>query len=570
MLTFLFDLDGTLVITDEIYFQVWKTILEEYNIVLTEEIFTTYIQGNNDQSVINSLLGNLHIDKYQLSVTKDTLFIQNMEKLRIIDGVYSFLQKVHEAGYKCGIVTNCNRNVATKIIDKLEIGELVDLVITANDCTQGKPNPEPYLLAITRLNTTHDQCIIFEDSKSGILSAQSVNPKLLIGVETIYDKTELRNHNVQYSITNYVGLDISTVLKYSISAYEDISKKLLYSLNNENISEIIIDPVKLKGGFIADVIQFKTSMKDGSFEHHVLKYENTESNNLSKMAKQLELYQREYYFYKIISPHVPIKIPKMRAMFQGNDFIDCGIILEDLLERGFTINLNLNTENIDISLKIVHRMAKMHSKFWNTDLKKRFPELKNTIDPCFCPFIGDFIREKYELFQQKWWKNMNPLQFRKCNEIIANFGNIQKRFSSGNHITFIHGDIKSPNIFYDVQNGHEPYFLDWQHCAMGKGVQDVIFFIIESFDLKQIPIVFGIIKHYYYKKLIEYGVNNYSWKEYEDDLVDAICYVPFFTSIWFGTTPQDELIDKNFPFFFINKMLFLLEHTSVEDTVKNM
>lgn len=563
MFTFLFDLDGTLVITDSIYFQVWKTILEEYNIVLTEEIFNTYIQGNNDQSVINSLLGNLYVDKCQLSVTKDTLFIQNMEKLSIIDGVYSFLQKVKESGYKCGIVTNCNRNVATKIIEKLQIGELVDMVITANDCTQGKPNPEPYLLAIKRLNTTNDKCIIFEDSKSGILSAQSVNPHILIGVETIYDKTELRNHNVQFSIKNYVGLDISTILQYPTSDFEDMSQNILLNLNDENISSLTIDPLKLKGGFIADVIQFKTHMNDGNVQNYVLKYENSESNNLSKMAKQLELYQREYYFYKNISPHVPIKIPKMRAMFQDNDYIDRGIILEDLQERGLKINLNLNTENIDISLKIVDSMAKMHSKFWNTDLKKRFPELKNTIDPCFCPFIGDFINDKYELFKQKWSKNMNPYQFRKCNEIVAEFGNIQKRFSQGNHLTVIHGDIKSPNIFYDVQNGHEAYFLDWQHCAMGKGVQDVIFFIIESFDLKQIPIVFGIIKYYYYKKLVEYGVKNYSWKEYEADLVDAICYVPFFTSIWFGTTPQDELIDKNFPFFFINKMLFLLEHTTV-------
>ena len=43
------------------------------------------------------------------------------------------------------------------------------------------------------------------------------------------------------------------------------------------------------------------------------------------------------------------------------------------------------------------------------------------------------------------------------------------------------------------------------------------------------------------------------------DIYDAICYVPFFTSIWFGTTPQDELIDKNFPYFFISKMFYLIE-----------
>ena len=111
---------------------------------------------------------------------------------------------------------------------------------------------------------------------------------------------------------------------------------------------------------------------------------------------------------------------------------------------------------------------------------------------------------------------------------------------------------------------YEPYFLDWQHCAIGKGVQDLVFFIIESFDLANIQRVYELSKHYYYTKLLEYGVTNYTWNEYQQDLKDAICYVPFFTSIWFGTIPQDELIDKNFPFFFINKMIYMMQYEGID------
>jgi hypothetical protein len=71
--------------------------------------------------------------------------------------------------------------------------------------------------------------------------------------------------------------------------------------------------------------------------------------------------------------------------------------------------------------------------------------------------------------------------------------------------------------------------------------------------------VFPLVKLYYYKKLIEEGVLNYSMEEYDRDIYDAICYVPFFTSVWFGTIPQDELIDKNFPYFLISKLFYLLE-----------
>ena len=233
--------------------------------------------------------------------------------------------------------------------------------------------------------------------------------------------------------------------------------------------------------------------------------------------------------------------------------------MENLHEKNYKMNLNLNNESIDVTLKIVDRMAKMHSKFWNKNLKNMFPELKSSNDTIFCPFFTDFIRERYDLFKIKWFKTLKKVQTDKCDEIFMNFASIQKRFSVGNNLTFIHGDIKSPNIFYDVESDYEPYFIDWQHCAIGKGVQDLIFFIIESFDIINLKSIFNLTKHYYYKKLIENGIANYTFEEYEKDIYDAICYIPFFTSIWFGTISQDELIDKNFPYFLISKMFYLIE-----------
>jgi hypothetical protein len=73
-----------------------------------------------------------------------------------------------------------------------------------------------------------------------------------------------------------------------------------------------------------------------------------------------------------------------------------------------------------------------------------------------------------------------------------------------------------------------------------------------------------LTKEYYYIKIIEYGITNYSIEEYESDIQDAICYIPFFTSIWFGTVPQDELIDKNFPYFLISKLFYLLENVATK------
>jgi hypothetical protein len=386
-----------------------------------------------------------------------------------------------------------------------------------------------------------------------------INPKLLIGIESLYDTKELLNIGADLTIKNFCELDINKLIGFNINNTSNYLKKLIKQNTILDTKDIFIDENKLKGGFIAHVIGFKliTSICDYSL---ILKYENKHENNLSSMAKKLQLYEREYYFYTNISNTVNINIPKFYNLILDENENQIGIVLENLLERGLKINLNLNTESIDVTLKIVDRMAKLHSIFWNKNLKKLFPNLKSTNDSIFSPFFTNFIDERYDIFKNNWKKILNKKQIEKCDEIYKNFARIQENISNSENLTFIHGDIKSPNIFYDVENDYEPWFIDWQHCAIGLGAQDLIFFIIESFDITNINTIFNLIKEYYFKKLLEYGVKNYSYEQYEKDLYHAVCYNPFFTSIWFGTTPQDELIDKNFPYFFINKLFYLIEY----------
>ena len=562
---FLFDLDGTLVITDDIYYNVWSEILARYNIFLTMDIFKSTIQGNNDQYVVNTLLRNIDVSVNFLSELKDDLFIKNIDKLLVINGVFDIIDEIKRGGHKICIVTNCNRRVADKIVNHINIADKVDFVITNSDCLHGKPNIEPYIRAVEKYNIQNDKCIIFEDSKSGIMSGKGITPKLLIGIKTIYTHEELISYGVDITIDDYIGLKIDRLV-HNTNVQEnenEIINMILKSSVLSNIKNIDVDYNKLKGGFIADVIGFKIYTEDGNVYPSILKYENEQTNNLSIMANRLKLYEREYYFYTDIADKINcIKIPKFYNLLVDKHYRTCGMVLENLNDKKYKVNLNLTTESIDVTLKIVDRMSKLHCQFWNANLGKIFPGLKGSCDTIFRPFFSEFIYERQNEFKRKWYPLLKPTQQTLCDKILSDISNIQKRFSMGRNLTLIHGDIKSPNIFYDIENNYEPYFLDWQHCAIGKGVQDLIFFIIESFDIVNIIPIYELTTRYYYMKLIESGVVDYNQEDYKQDLYDAICYVPFFTSVWFGTIPQDELIDKNFPYFFINKMLYLLEYVS--------
>lgn len=559
---FMFDLDGTLVITDDIYFNVWKQILSKYNIVLTEEMFSKYIHSNNDRYVISTLLHNLEVSLEEISKLKDDLFIFYIDKLKIVEGVDIFFKFLYENGIKTCLVTNCNYYVAKEIIKKIGIMDKIDFIISGDIVKNGKPNPDPYLLALEKyrvdIKNVKNVCV-FEDSKSGIISALNAGISNIIALETNYKKQDLLNLNISFSIENYNKVEyiFHSIQDHSILKKSDIVNTYIEKSVKQKV--LFDDNSKLKGGFIADVIKLKI-YDVNDYIDCIAKYENIHENGLSVMAKKLELYDREYYFYSDISSFVPIEIPKFIGLIRDENFMKKGIILENMFVKNYQINLNLNTEPIDLTLKIIDNVAKLHSTFWGKDLKKVFPLLKKTTDSTFS-FFTEYINQRYPIFKEKWSNNLSANQKRIFDSIAKHFNKIQQKLAEGT-LTFIHGDVKSPNLFYDKMNDNNPCFIDWQHCGIGKGIQDIIFFIIESFDISKLINIYNLSIAYYKCKIEEYGIK-YTDTDYQKDIKNSLCYVPFFTAIWFGSTPTDELIDPNWPFFFIQKVSYLYDNLNL-------
>jgi len=550
---FLFDLDGTLVNTDMVYYHVWKQILKKYNIDLTEDIFQKYIHGNSDEIVIKALIPMASDD---ISCWKDRLFIENISDVLMIDGALEFMKKLVDAGHKCAIVTNCNRKVAEKIIGHFHFDRVIDFIIIGSECLKPKPYPDPYLSAMSLYNISSNRAIIFEDSKSGLLSARTANPLCIVGITTNYSKNELLVNGADIVCDDYLNID-PRILFYKENIDMNIENYIRSSLSKViKVKSIEVDDVKLKGGYISDVLSLRITNELGEVIECVLKLENTHETPLSVMATALGLYDRENYFYDTISKYVPVNIPNFYGLIKDEQFRTIGILMENLYKTGqFEINIDLNTVDIDIPLKVIDSISKLHIQFWNKKLEN-FSQLKKHNDPLFNPAWKDFIHGHWSDFKEKWKYVISS--FDKGDSIVARFGEIQESLSNG-HMTFIHGDVKSPNIFYDKANGFDPYFIDWQYICIGKGVQDIVFFLIESFTIENIRLYYPIFIQYYYVKLVQGGIVGYSYEEYKKDVKDAICYFPFFVAVWFGTTPEDSLIDKNFPFFFIQKLFYLLD-----------
>jgi HAD superfamily hydrolase (TIGR01509 family) len=557
-LCYLFDLDGTLVLTDHIYKIVWKEILNEYHINVTDDIYNNYIYGNDDSVVLKRLLSNCN-DYTSVSNKKNELFKKYIHQIHIIENAVDYIKYLYKLGRKICIVTNCNRDTAINILNYIQINDCIHSLVIGNECKNPKPYPDPYKYALETIQCVAENAIVFEDSSAGLLSAKGILPKYIIGVETTLSKEELINRGANYTIKDYKNLELCNI-KDDDKMLINIENKIFKVLSkNYNVDNVHINRTKLKGGYIANVMKVNTNNFDC-----IIKLENKEESVLQSMAVDIDLYGREYYFYETISNIIDdsiIRVPKCYGIIKDENFKSEGIILQNLDTDEFTLNLNLNKQPVQTSLNIINSLAVFHSKFWNKNLQAAFPLLKKNNDTQFNPKWNNFINNKWGQFYIKWKTMLTPSQLELGQKIVDKFQIIQDKLSN-NNLTLCHGDVKSGNIFYKkdtTTNSYLPYFIDWQYIINGKGVQDLVFFIIESFNKETINKYSVLFKHYYYIQLLENGILNYSFKEYEHDFNLSICYYPFFVAIWFGTTPDEDLIDVNFPFFFIQKLFYFIE-----------
>lgn len=188
---YLFDLDGTLVYTDPLHFDLWKAILSFYGIELTESMYSTRIRGKDDLSIWQEFDIGTTDERTHWNQWKELEFEKRVMETLPVKGGKEFIERKVKEECLVGVVTNSNQKTATLLLNRLGITSLLNILITSDQCTEPKPSPAPYLTAMNALGVSADNTVIFEDSSVGIRSALAANPRQLYVIQkkrTVSDK----------------------------------------------------------------------------------------------------------------------------------------------------------------------------------------------------------------------------------------------------------------------------------------------------------------------------------------------------------------------------------------------
>lgn len=181
----LFDMDGTLIDSEPYWMESEQALAAEHNGSWTDEDGLDVVGMSLDKS--SRLLkerANIPLEPEEIV---DVLTEEVQKKLRKVvpwrPGAKELLQDLKSHGVKTALVTMSMHRMAQQVVDAIDFPAF-DVIVAGDDVRHGKPHPEPYLKAAELLGFEPKDCIAFEDSISGLTSAEQAGT-IAIGIPNI-------------------------------------------------------------------------------------------------------------------------------------------------------------------------------------------------------------------------------------------------------------------------------------------------------------------------------------------------------------------------------------------------
>jgi len=208
----LFDLDGTIVNTDPIHYQAWQKMLLRYDIEMDDKFYKSRISGRINPEIVKDILPHLSVaESEQLAEEKEVLFRELASHLQPMSGLTQLLGWTETHQLKRALVTNAPRLNAEFMLKVLGINQAFHTIVLADDCQAGKPDPEPYQVALQNLGITAQQAIALEDSPSGIRAAVGAGIPT-IGITSTHEPQVLQQFGTLMAIPDFTDLQLWKLL----------------------------------------------------------------------------------------------------------------------------------------------------------------------------------------------------------------------------------------------------------------------------------------------------------------------------------------------------------------------
>lgn len=170
----IFDMDGLLLDTERVCIEIFEQACQAVGVPFLRDLYLSVI-GRNAAGIEATLRAGYgpDLDYMQLHNEWHTRYnaVVKHQAIPVKQGVIEMLEWLKAEHIPTAVATSTQRDVASIKLRLSGLDRYFDAVATGCEVSQGKPHPEIYLLAASRLDVAPAQCLAFEDSNNGVRSA---------------------------------------------------------------------------------------------------------------------------------------------------------------------------------------------------------------------------------------------------------------------------------------------------------------------------------------------------------------------------------------------------------------
>jgi HAD superfamily hydrolase (TIGR01509 family) len=181
----LWDMDGTLVDSEEFHWLAWRETMAAEGIPIAREQFLVTFGQRND-SILPRWLGAAATTSeiQRISDAKESLYRKLVRErgLAPLPGAADWVRRLHQENWRQAIASSAPLANLDVMLEAIELAGCFQAIVSAEDVTRGKPDPQVFITAASRLKTLPSRCVVVEDAAAGVEAARRAGMRT-IGVQ---------------------------------------------------------------------------------------------------------------------------------------------------------------------------------------------------------------------------------------------------------------------------------------------------------------------------------------------------------------------------------------------------
>ena len=170
-----FDMDGLMLNTEDIFELAGQRLMERRGLIMTDEIRQSMLGRRAVEAftALKSITGLTDRIEDLMYETKELFESIAENSLETMPGLHDVLELIESLNLPRAVATSSPRAYMTPLLERFDLLHRFHFTLTAEDVTHGKPHPEIYQMAASRLNVHPGEMLVLEDSETGTRAAHA-------------------------------------------------------------------------------------------------------------------------------------------------------------------------------------------------------------------------------------------------------------------------------------------------------------------------------------------------------------------------------------------------------------